>query len=158
MEINKKIMNYKIVGWALIISFGFGACTKKLNVNKVFADAEQQTKVMLAEIPKAKAERSAVTTGATPGSAGTDLVSPRTLADGKLRLVTSRDWTSGFFPGVLWFLNEHTNKMNGKRKLKVILQTLKKRRQTVLHTTWVLRSIAASVQAIVLRMISTIKM
>jgi len=27
-----------------------------------------------------------------------------------LKLVTSRDWTSGFFPGVLWFLNEYTGK------------------------------------------------
>jgi unsaturated chondroitin disaccharide hydrolase len=33
---------------------------------------------------------------------------PRTYEHGKLDLVPSRDWTSGFFPGVLWFLYEDT--------------------------------------------------
>ncbi|MEP0418044.1 MAG: glycoside hydrolase family 88 protein [Cyclobacteriaceae bacterium] len=31
-----------------------------------------------------------------------------TEEDGSLRLVKSRDWTSGFFPGNLWFLYEYT--------------------------------------------------
>lgn len=79
-----------------------------VSLPNVFADAEKQTRLMLAEIEKAKAEKSALTTGGTPGSAGNDLVSPRTLEEGRLRLVTSRDWTSGFFPGVLWFLYDYT--------------------------------------------------
>ena len=33
---------------------------------------------------------------------------PRTYENGKLALVPSRDWTSGFFPGSLWFLYEFT--------------------------------------------------
>ena len=37
------------------------------------------------------------------------LVSPRTVdAQGNLELVSSRDWTSGFFPGELWFMYEYT--------------------------------------------------
>jgi hypothetical protein len=124
--INKTIMNYKVLSSALLITFGLVACSKKLNVNKVFAEAEQQTKVMLAEMPKAKAARSSVTTGATPGSAGTDLVSPRTLADGKLRLVTSKDWTSGFFPGVLWFLNEQTKKNEWKMEAEAYTANIEK--------------------------------
>jgi rhamnogalacturonyl hydrolase YesR len=36
------------------------------------------------------------------------LVSPRTTEDGKLKLVRSRDWTSGFFPGNLWMVYELT--------------------------------------------------
>lgn len=64
----------------------------------VFADAEKQTEYMLAAIPVAKGEKA-------------ELVSPRTLdSAGNLRLVSSRDWTSGFFPGVLWFLYEYTGK------------------------------------------------
>jgi len=35
-----------------------------------------------------------------------DLVSPRTLEKGELKLVASKDWTSGFFPGELWYLYE----------------------------------------------------
>ena len=38
----------------------------------------------------------------------TVLVSPRTIEDGKLKLVKSSDWTSGFFPGNLWMMYEMT--------------------------------------------------
>lgn len=35
---------------------------------------------------------------------------PRNIeADGSLRLVKARDWTSGFFPGVLWYMYEMKN-------------------------------------------------
>jgi len=37
------------------------------------------------------------------------LTSPRTIKNGKLKLVPSRDWTSGFFPGNLWMLYELTD-------------------------------------------------
>ena len=33
---------------------------------------------------------------------------PRTVEDGALKLVASRDWTSGFFPGMLWLMYEYT--------------------------------------------------
>jgi len=33
---------------------------------------------------------------------------PRTFENGKLKMVPSQDWTSGFFPGSLWFLYEYT--------------------------------------------------
>ena len=33
---------------------------------------------------------------------------PRTWADGKVELVAAKDWTSGFFPGSLWYLYELT--------------------------------------------------
>ncbi|NQU52467.1 MAG: glycoside hydrolase family 88 protein, partial [Bacteroidetes bacterium] len=37
-----------------------------------------------------------------------DMVSPRTVEDGALKLVPARDWTSGFFPGNLWMMYELT--------------------------------------------------
>ena len=83
-------------------------------LSTVFSDAEKQTKLMLVEIPKAKAAGSAATIGVTPGSAGQELVSPKTLDSNKLKLVSSRDWTSGFFPGVLWLLYEYTVKQQCK--------------------------------------------
>ena len=36
------------------------------------------------------------------------LTSPRTIKNGEMKLVPSRDWTSGFFPGNLWMLLELT--------------------------------------------------
>lgn len=80
------------------ISLGvFVSQAQKINLPKVMAEVEKQTQVMLTAIPKAKG-----------GNA--ELVSPRTLEDGKLKLVPSRDWTSAFFPGQLWYLYEYTGK------------------------------------------------
>lgn len=73
---------------------GTTLAAQNLPLSAVFRDAEKQTQVMLREIPAAKTK---------PG-----LVSPRTVDSGRLKMVTSRDWTSGFFPGQLWFLYEYT--------------------------------------------------
>lgn len=34
---------------------------------------------------------------------------PRTFVDGKVKTVDPKDWTSGFFPGSLWFIYEYTH-------------------------------------------------
>lgn len=45
------------------------------------------------------------------------LVSPRNVeADGTLHMVISRDWTSGFFPGELWYMYEYTKDNFWKEK------------------------------------------
>ncbi|MFT3827169.1 MAG: glycoside hydrolase family 88 protein [Chitinophagaceae bacterium] len=67
------------------------------SIAKVFADAEKQTMVLLQETGKVRAAKP-------------ELVSPRTLENGNLKVVAAKDWTSGFFPGVLWMLNEYTHK------------------------------------------------
>lgn len=47
------------------------------------------------------------------------LVSPRNVeADGTLRMVVSRDWTSGFFPGELWLMYEYTHDDFWKEKAR----------------------------------------
>jgi len=76
---------------------------QNVQLPKVFSDAERQTKLLLQEIIKAK-------------SANAELVSPRTLDKGELKLVASRDWTSGFFPGELWFLYEYTGNKEWKQQ------------------------------------------
>lgn len=73
--------------------------SQNINTPQVLSDAARQVRVMLKEIPTVK-------TG--------ELVSPRTLENGNLKLVASRDWTSGFFPGELWFLYEYTNNAEWK--------------------------------------------
>lgn len=81
----------------LMLVAGYGSHAQPVSLPKVFSDAEKQTAVMLKEIPLAKGDKP-------------DLVSPRTLENGNLKLVPSRDWTSGFLPGVLWYLYEYTGK------------------------------------------------
>ena len=88
-------MMAKIFSISILLVVTILSCSPKLNVKKIFADAEKQTQVMLKEIPIAKAGRA-------------DMVSPRTIENGQLKLVSSRDWTSGFFPGQLWMLHGYT--------------------------------------------------
>lgn len=66
---------------------------------------ESQTDLMLSEIKKVDSKE------------GT-LVSPRAIDDGKLKLVPSKDWTSGFFPGELWYLYELTGKDKWKMEAR----------------------------------------
>ncbi|WP_276504607.1 glycoside hydrolase family 88 protein [Terrimonas pollutisoli] len=96
-------MNKQIIGSIIVVCTWICAgCAQHIKLTKVFADAEKQTEVMLQEIPKAT-------------TTSDDQFSPRTLHNGgQLRLVASRDWTSGFFPGVLWLLNEYTGKQAWK--------------------------------------------
>lgn len=62
-----------------------------------FGRAQKQTNLMLAEIARAK----------LTDSLG---VSPRTInSSGKLVLVPSKDWCSGFFPGELWLFYRYTH-------------------------------------------------
>jgi rhamnogalacturonyl hydrolase YesR len=43
-------------------------------------------------------------------AATTDKVNnPRTIKDGTLSLVSPREWTSGFYPGILWYMYEYTH-------------------------------------------------
>lgn len=83
------------LGLICIILASAAANAQQPNVKKIIADAEKQTHVMLENIPTAR-----------DGKA--ELVVPRTYEEGKLKLIPSRDWTSGFFPGQLWFLYEFT--------------------------------------------------
>jgi unsaturated chondroitin disaccharide hydrolase len=85
---------------------------KGVIVKETLAFAEAQTQVMLQEIKKT-----------TQQTGNTDLVSPRTLhAQGELVLVASRDWTSGFFPGVLWFLYEGTGQQQWATEARAATQ------------------------------------
>ncbi|MDB4925271.1 glycoside hydrolase family 88 protein [Mucilaginibacter sp.] len=68
------------------------------DVAGAFTFATSQTSLMLIEVAKAKAQ-----------TTNNSLVVPRTLdKNGNLVLINSRDWCSGFFPGELWYLYEHT--------------------------------------------------
>lgn len=90
-----------------------GSIQAQVKLPAVFNDAEKQTKVMLLSVPAAKGDR-------------TDLVSPRTIDSGKLKLVASRDWTSGFFPGVLWFLYQYTGKQEWLTQAKTYTANIEK--------------------------------
>jgi unsaturated chondroitin disaccharide hydrolase len=71
------------------------------NVKKIMSDAEKQINLFYYECVAARNARQQF---------------PRTLRNDSIRLVVSDDWTSGFFPGMLWFMYEYTRKNEWKVK------------------------------------------
>ncbi len=96
-------MNIKQILTLAISLTTLSSYAQKLYFQKEVNHAEAQTELMLQEIPKAENRK------------GT-LVSPRTLENGELKLVASKDWTSGFFPGELWYLYELTKNEKWKQE------------------------------------------
>lgn len=92
-------MNFKKVILICLMALLF-SCSNNCLIDKVSPDAEDQVSHLLEEIKEVK-----------ENDKNLMLVSPRTLDyEGNLELVASRDWTSGFFPGILWYLYENTGK------------------------------------------------
>lgn len=117
-------IKYKIINSLFFLAVCSTALSQKINVEKVVADAEKQTEIMLREIPIAQKEKYGASSGITPGSNVGELVSPRTLTNNKLTLVTSKDWTSGFFPGQLWLLYQFTGKKSWRETAERFTTTL----------------------------------
>lgn len=100
----------KIYLFILMFFFFSGINVYSQDYKKIFRDAESQTKLMLQEVQKSKSAAADLSSKKKP-----DLCSPRTLdTKGNLVLVAAKDWTSGFFPGTLWFLYEYTGKKEWK--------------------------------------------
>lgn len=75
-----------------------------------FEFASQQLKYAFTEIDSVKASF-------TDEQKERQLFAPRNIQpDGSLRLVASRDWCSGFFPGELWYMYEYTKDNYWKQK------------------------------------------
>ena len=101
------------IAWIMLMVGFTPVFSQKINIPKIIADAEAQTKVMLNEIPKAKGNSAS-------------LVSPQTIRDGQLKLVASNGWTSGFFPGQLWFLYEFTGKKEWESEARKFTANIEK--------------------------------
>jgi hypothetical protein len=96
-------MKYLLLIFSLMF-LAFASCKQQQSddiVKKSFEFASAQLTFAMTEIDNALAEDTSATRKM--------LFSPRTIdSDGKLELVASRDWTSGFFPGSLWYMYEYT--------------------------------------------------
>jgi len=108
-----------------ILAFGFfTACKAQVPddlVKQNFDFAAEQLVYALHEIDSVKAGdgRDSLIKVEKP------LVSPRTLDEnGNLKLVVSRDWTSGFFPGELWYMYEFTKDPKWEKQARAFTTTL----------------------------------
>ncbi|MBW4888563.1 glycoside hydrolase family 88 protein [Mucilaginibacter sp. HMF5004] len=89
------------------------ATAQKVDVAKEFKSAELQTSYMLNEV------KDIVDTSKT-------LVSPRTFENGKFKMVKSNDWTSGFFPGILWYIYDYTKDTKWMEQAKIYTAKIEK--------------------------------
>ena len=87
--------------------------SSSIDLPHIIAGAEKQTELLLHEI----------TAISHPDSL---LFSPRTLENGRLKLVASRDWTSGFFPGELWMLYGYTGNPEWKTRAESFTSRMEK--------------------------------
>lgn len=107
-------MKQKKVVWLsfAVMILMFVSCSTNKNSNLVkenFDFASKQFATAFQEIDKAKLEEPEESRLRREKRGQGDLVSPRSIdEEGKLILVPSRDWTSGFFPGELWYMYEYT--------------------------------------------------
>ena len=104
-------MLHKII-WVISLFFFFTGCKEEpknnnqiRNLKEVWIQNENQLSKMVDAVALARATEK-----------NTSLVSPRTIKNGKLKLVPSNDWCSGFFPGCLWLLYQHTGKSKWKKE------------------------------------------
>ena len=72
------------------------ACGQRLPVRQVMTDAARQLGLTLEEVNRA-------------AQSDTSVVAARSLEDGRPRLVSSDDWTAGFFAGELWLMYEYSH-------------------------------------------------
>jgi unsaturated chondroitin disaccharide hydrolase len=73
---------------AVLVLLSCPSFTQSINTKKILMEVEKQVGYLNAN---------------TLNKSDLTLVSPRTIDSGSLKLVSSRDWTSGFYPGILWF-------------------------------------------------------
>ncbi len=95
--------------------------TSAQNMRRIITDTEKQTDFMIEQIKKSKASWS----NDSINKNKPELVSPRSLsAEGNLILVPAKDWTSGFFPGVLWFLYEVTGNKKWEDQARIFTSNI----------------------------------
>lgn len=101
----------KILSFILLMMACLTTLAQIPNVNAEFRFAENQVNLMLAEIKNLPL--------------GSKEISPRTIEKGKLKFADAGDWTSGFFPGVLWYLFEYTGDAKWKTEAEKFTANLK---------------------------------
>ena len=114
----------------LALGAGFAACTPQPATNLIEDNmefAQQQLRFAFDETDYAIVNESPESRAKREKNGWGELTNPRNSEpDGTLNLVPSKDWTSGFFPGELWFLYEYTQNNFWKKKAQQHTDILEK--------------------------------
>ena len=114
----------------LALGAGFAGCTPQPATNLIEDNmefAQQQLRFAFDEIDYAIVNESPESRAKREKNGWGELTNPRNSEpDGTLNLVPSKDWSSGFFPGELWFLYEYTQNNFWKKKAQQHTDILEK--------------------------------
>lgn len=103
----KKVLLF--VATLLVIGTSCQTEQKKNIVEEYFDFASKQLIFAMSEVEKSKSQETPESKQKREDRGWGELVSPRSIGkNGELDMVVSRDWTSGFFPGELWYMYEYT--------------------------------------------------
>ena len=81
------------------------------DTKKALCDAEKQLSFFYNNAVKERDERK---------------IFPRSIRNDSLKLVVSNDWTSGFFPGILWYMYDYTGKNEWRTKAEEFTSLMEK--------------------------------
>lgn len=115
-------MKKTFLALATLLAISFSSCkTKIIETNFDFASKQLTYAFKVIDSTIQNDNRNADIKTRSP------LVSPRTLnEDGTLRMRPSYEWTSGFFPGTLWYMYEYTKDNKWKQKAIEFSATVEK--------------------------------
>lgn len=123
-------MRLKVQIAILTLGASLTACTPQPAANIIednMSFAQQQLRFAFDEIDYAIVNESPESREKREKNGWGELTNPRnSKPDGTLHLVPSKDWTSGFFPGELWFLYEYTQNNFWKKKAQQHTDILEK--------------------------------
>lgn len=116
------------INFLVVLVLLIGCSTKhKSTTDEIFSFSENQYKQIFLEIDSAVANESEKSIKRRQRRKQGPLVSPRTInEDGSLAVVASSDWTSGFFPGALWYIYEYTQDLIWKNKAEEFTTNLER--------------------------------
>lgn len=107
----------KIMLFLLNCSILFCACNRNV--------ASDERKEIQQLIEKASNQLQYASTQNKSSNNSKNAIYPRSLnAKGEIRLVSERDWTSGFYPGVLWLMYDLTGKNSWKKEAEKYTEIL----------------------------------
>ena len=81
------------------------------NVKKTFSDAKKQVAFFYGNIVKNRVDKK---------------IFPCAIQNDSIKLVSSNDWTSGFWSGILWFMYEYTGKTEWRSKAEEFTALMEK--------------------------------
>ena len=99
---------------SFIIAFAILAFLNSLsaqNIKKAFKDAEKQVSFFYPNVVASRVDKK---------------IFPRSIQNDSIKIVSSGDWTSGFWPGILWFMYEYTGSQQWRSKAEEFTALMEK--------------------------------